>query len=70
MSGYRRNAELSRAAMLTVAGGALVAISQRAPDISYGPVGQAILVVGGAVVAFGLFYAVRTLLRRRGDADQ
>ncbi|WP_041373662.1 hypothetical protein [Phenylobacterium zucineum] len=67
--GYGRNAELSRAVVVTAAGGAVIAMSQQAA-VGYGPTGQIILAAGGAVVAFGLYLAVRTMLRRRGDADQ
>jgi hypothetical protein len=66
--GYRRNAELARAAMMTAAGAAVIALSQQAAVAP--SAGQAILVVGGVVVALGLVFAVRSLLGRRGDADQ
>ncbi len=66
--GYRRNAELSRAVVMAAAGGAVIALSQQA---AVGPsAGQALLVAGGFVVALGLFFAIRSLLGRRGDADQ
>lgn|GEM_PF-6653924 len=68
--GYEREAELSRAAIVVAAGGALVAVSQRAPELSYGFVGDALLVVGGVIIAGGLIAAARSLFRRRGGADQ
>ncbi len=67
--GERRNAELSRAAILAAAGGALVAMSQRVAEFG-GTVGVALTVVGAAVVIVGLVLAIRTLTRRSGGADQ
>jgi len=68
--GERRNAELSRAAILAAAGGALIAMSQRASEVAYGPAGKAILVAGGAVIVVALVLAVRSLIGRSGGADQ
>jgi hypothetical protein len=67
--GYRRNAELSRAAIVTAAGGAVIAMSQQAA-LEPGPAEKIILLAGGAVVALGLVFALRSLFGRRGDADQ
>lgn len=67
--GDRRNAALSRAAIVTAAGGAVIAISQQAA-IGPGPAEKVILLAGGAVVVLGLIFAVRSLFGRRGDADQ
>ncbi|MFZ5720535.1 MAG: hypothetical protein ACOY5Y_13850 [Pseudomonadota bacterium] len=64
--GERRNAELSRAAILAAAGGALVAMSQRVAEFG-GTVGVALTVV---VVIAGLVLAIWTLTRRSGGADQ
>lgn len=56
--GYGRNARLARAAMVTAAGGALIGISQRAPEATMGPWGKAMIVVGAVVVVVGLVAAV------------
>ncbi len=69
-AGYRREAELSRAALVVAGGGALVGVSQRVPGLAFGPWGTLLLVIGGAVIAAGLFVAARSLFRRRGGADQ
>ncbi|WP_395670870.1 hypothetical protein [Phenylobacterium sp.] len=69
-AGYRREAELSRAALVVAAGGALIGVSQRVPGLAFGLWGTVLLVAGGAVIAFGLILAGRCLFARRGGADQ
>ena len=67
--GEHRNAELSRAALVVVAGGTLVGISQRAPGVDLGPAAAVLLVVGGIGVVIGLVLAIRSF-RRSGGADR
>jgi hypothetical protein len=70
VSGYGREAELSRAAILVAAGGVLVGVSQQVMETPRSPAAQAVLAAGAIVVAIGLVLALRTLFRRRGGADQ
>jgi hypothetical protein len=70
VSRYDREAELSRASILVVAGGALIAVSQQAIEAPRSPAALALLAVGGLVVVGGLIHALRILFRRRGGADQ
>jgi hypothetical protein len=68
--GERRNAELSRSAIVLVAGAAILGLSrQAAAGVPPGPMGTVALVAGGAVVAVGLMMAIRAVLRRSGDAE-
>jgi hypothetical protein len=68
--GYARNAELARAAMVVAAGGGLVAMLRRAPELSYGLAGKVMLAAAGVLIVGGLVAVVRTLMRRSGGADR
>ncbi|WP_337185087.1 hypothetical protein [Phenylobacterium sp.] len=67
MSGYARNAELSRAVILAAAGAGLIGLNQQMPGT---PAGTVLAVLGGLGVAVGLALVVRTFLKRSGGADQ
>lgn len=69
-SGYERNAELSRAAILAVAGGAVIGLSRNAPDLAAGSAGMVVLVLGGGMIVVAIVLAVRSLFRRSGGADR
>ena len=65
--GYGRNARLARAAMVTAAGGALVGVTQRAPELAFSPWGKALLLAGGVVIVAGLVSAVLSFRRGQGE---
>ncbi|MCR5878479.1 hypothetical protein [Phenylobacterium sp. J367] len=69
-SGYARNAQLSRAAILAAAGGALISMSQAVPQLTEGAGGKVVLAIGGVLVVGALVAAITSLTKRRGDADQ
>ncbi|WP_091737007.1 hypothetical protein [Phenylobacterium immobile] len=64
--GYERNARLSRAAVLTAAGGAFISVTQQ-PEIASGPWATGGLAVGGLIIAGALAYAVMTFLPHGDD---
>ena len=68
--GERRNAELSRSAVVLVAGAAILGLSRQGAVGAPGPMATVALVGGGVVLVIGLMMALRAILRRSGDADQ
>lgn len=63
MTGHARHDALARAALVVAAGGVLVGLTQRVPELGVGMAGAGLLVVGGVVIVLGLVMAVRSLAR-------